>query len=190
MRTLMSLVNRNDRCDANSFFVDYKFEVEKLDHYLKEHSGRIEGHSGLIDLQHRTYHSIFCRNVTSIAEIGFNAGHSTMLMLMSNPTAIVQSFDNGRHAYSGKAFQYLKEQFPNRRLDIEWGDSAKTVPLLHARHPDRKFDVVVAPADGPGGNEFEAAIADSDMINLRLLSHPNTLLIVDDSPCRAWCCAH
>jgi hypothetical protein len=181
--TVTNLVKQNDPCDANSFFVDYKSEVEKLDHFLKQNSKRVEGHSGLIDMQHRTYHSLFCHGVTSIAEIGFNAGHSTLLMLMSNPTAIVQSFDNGQHAYSEKAFQYLKERFPNRSLDIEWGDSVKTVPLIHARHPDRKFDIVIV----DGGHAFDIAIA--DIINLRRLSHPNTLLIVDDSPCLAWCCS-
>ena len=172
----------NDLCDAESFFAGYFSEVKDLDEFLKDHNGKIEGHSGLVDMQHRTYHALFCRNGTSIAEIGFNAGHSAMLMLMSNPSVRVQSFDNARHAYAKQAFQYLKEKFPNRSLEIEWGDSAKTVPLFHAHQPDIKFDIVIV----DGGHEFDVAIA--DMINLRLLSHPNTLLIVDDSPCRAWCC--
>jgi predicted O-methyltransferase YrrM len=181
-KTISRESETDDLCDAKRFFKHYDAEVEKLDKQLEDHNGQIEAHSGLFDVQHESYHKLFCKDVQAIAEIGFNAGHSAMLMLMSNPTVAVQSFDNARHPYSKQAFEYVKGKFPDRNLEIEWGDSSKTVPLVHARNPSRKFDILIV----DGGHEFDVAIA--DIINLRLLSRPDTLLIVDDSPCRAWCC--
>ena len=103
----------------------------------------MQGYSGLINLQHRTYYKIVCRGNISIAEVGFNAAHSAMLMLIANPLASVQSFDIGHHSCARDAFQYIRERFPGRRLDIEWGDSTETVPAFHARCPDRTFDAVI-----------------------------------------------
>lgn len=39
------------------------------------------------------------KNIKHVMEIGFNAGFSALLMLMSNPNVHITCIDNGEHAY-------------------------------------------------------------------------------------------
>merc|ERR1719515_691716 len=55
--------------------------------------------------------AIFVKN---ICEVGFNAGHSAMLFLLSNPRVKVYSFDLGLHPYTTPATALLSAQFPGR----------------------------------------------------------------------------
>ena len=45
---------------------------------------------------------------TNILEIGFNAGHSCLLMLLSNSTSKITLFDICEHKYTVPCFMYLK----------------------------------------------------------------------------------
>lgn len=142
-----------------------------------------EGYSAQLDTQIQVYQHVFSRcNVRSIAEIGFNGGHSALIMLMSNPSVEIQSFDIGDHAYAPAALEVLNAMYPGRNLKVEWGDSTTTIPAFHARNPDKTFDVVIV----DGGHSYEVATA--DVINMRLLSNAQTVLIVDDTPCQASYC--
>lgn len=87
------------------------------------------------------------RTGRNILEIGFNAGHSVLLMLMANEDSKITCFDICEHSYTEKCFEYLDKTFPNRLLLVK-GDSQKTVPeynhnmkydLIHidgGHHPD------------------------------------------------------
>lgn len=66
-----------------------------------------------------------------ICEIGFNAGHSALLMLLSRPPTQptdLYVFDIGQHAYMRPCYEYLRRQFPHVNFTIVEGDSLKTLP--------------------------------------------------------------
>ena len=51
-------------------------------------------------------------NHSNICEIGFNAGHSTLLLLLSNNKNInFTIFDINTHSYTEKCFEYIKNKF-------------------------------------------------------------------------------
>ena len=77
----------------------------------------------------------------NIMEIGFNAGHSSLLYLLANPNSRLTIFDICDHKYTVPCFKYLQSIFPNR-LQLFIGDSTETVPEFHSRYPDVKFDLI------------------------------------------------
>lgn len=80
------------------------------------------------------------RTATNIMEIGFNAGHSVLLMLIANDDSKITCFDICEHTYTEKCFEYLDSTFPNR-LTLIKGDSRKTVPQYTNDTPP-KFDLI------------------------------------------------
>ena len=104
-----------------------------------------------------------------IMEIGFNAGHSCLLMLLSNPNSKITIFDICMHAYTLPCFDYINEQFPNR-IEIIKGNSLETVP----EYKDKKFDLLHI--DG----FHEPRHARQDIVNSRKISKPNGIVILDD----------
>ena len=129
-----------------------------------------EGNSGQIPQQTNTLaHLCNDLSIRSILEIGFNAGHSALLYLVSNPYSKIHFFDLGEHAYSRGCFEYLSSQFPGR-MSVTWGDSTVTVPA----HPASLFDLIHI--DG-GHSRY---VAESDFYNCRPYANESTYLIVDD----------
>jgi hypothetical protein len=116
-----------------------------------------------------------------ILEIGFNAGHSSLLFLLSNPTSKIQLFDLGCHSYSKPCFDYLNKLFPNR-LFILWGDSTITCPQFVDMK--KNIDNTNILHDNPmlihidGGHTKD--ILESDMSNMKKVANKDTIVIVDD----------
>ena len=69
--------------------------------------------------------------VRQICEVGFNAGHTSLLWLEAVPTARVTAFDMGDMAYAAKQAALLKRAYGNR-FEVVWGSSLETVPA-HAQ---------------------------------------------------------
>jgi len=109
----------------------------------------------------------------SIMEIGFNAGHSTLMMLIANPTASYALFDLNYHPYTDPCFQLLKQTFPT--MHIEYGDSSTTVPQFISSNPDAKYDLIHV--DG----SHELIFAEKDYENSKRLSTKNTIILFDDT---------
>lgn len=65
--------------------------------------------------------------ITEIAEIGFNGGHSCVVLLILFPNAKITIFDICEHSYVNSCFDYLDNLFPDR-LTLIPGDSTKTLP--------------------------------------------------------------
>lgn len=78
---------------------------------------------------------------TNIMEIGFNAGHSSLLYLLSNPKCKLTLFDLCEHKYTQLCFNYLNTLFPNR-LTLYSGDSTITIPNFIKQNPTKKFDLI------------------------------------------------
>jgi len=108
----------------------------------------------------------------SIMEIGFNAGHSSLLYLLSNPSCNIVVFDLCSHKYTMLCFEYLKTIFPNR-LEIYPGDSTVTVPQYYINNPNKRFDLIHI--DGC----HAADIANKDFYNSLKLA--NDIIIWDDT---------
>ena len=115
----------------------------------------------------------YSQKAQNIMEIGFNAGHSCLLYLMSNPTSKIQVFDLGEHIYTRPCFEYLSTQFPNR-LAIEYGDSRKTVPAYISENTDKVFDMIHI----DGGHD--QSVVRADILNSIILSDEKTIIISDD----------
>jgi predicted O-methyltransferase YrrM len=107
-------------------------------------------------------------NIKNVMEIGFNAGFSTLLMLISNPNIHISCFDLGEHKYTIHCYKKLKETFGDR-INITIGDSTKTLQNINDNYDLIHID---------GGHSTE--VADSDIINSYRLSKQGTILIMDD----------
>ena len=65
----------------------------------------------------------------NILEIGFNAGHSAMVMLNNTPDSCnFYTFTLDNHAYSQPCFDIIKSVYPKRNLQITFGDSQFIIP--------------------------------------------------------------
>jgi len=108
------------------------------------------------------------KNIKDVMEIGFNAGFSTLLMLLTNPNIHIDCFDLGEHKYTLSCYEKLKETF-GERINITLGDSTKTLVNVN-----NNYDLIHI--DGDHSTE----VANSDIINSRRLSKQGTILIMDD----------
>ena len=126
-------------------------------------------------LNKRLNYESLSKKCTSICEIGFNAGHSLLSMMLSNQNAKYISFDLGIHLYSKPCFEFLKNKFSSTHLDIFWGDSRVTIPDFITKNPNTKFDLIHI--DGSHRSE----VYKEDWKNSLELSHPGTFIIFDDS---------
>jgi predicted O-methyltransferase YrrM len=115
------------------------------------------------------------RSSTSFLEIGFNAGHSALIILMANPDLSLFCVDIGQRAYTHRAIEHLRKRF-GTRLQAWVGDSREVLPQLYVRHPLLKFDAIHV--DG-GHSE---GIAFADMSNALRMARSDAYFIVDDMP--------
>ncbi|MAI13841.1 MAG: hypothetical protein CMM15_07475 [Rhodospirillaceae bacterium] len=107
-----------------------------------------------------------------ILEIGFNAGHSSLLFLLARPDSELVVFDLCEHRYTDPCFRYLDHHFPGR-LTLIPGDSRTTVPLYTKEHLHETFDMVHV----DGGHSME--IANRDFFNILPLA--SRIIIWDDT---------
>jgi predicted O-methyltransferase YrrM len=110
-----------------------------------------------------------------ICEIGFNAGHSAMLMLL-NDISEMTIFDLAEHKYTIPSFNYLKERFSNVQFEFVQGDSTLTVSNWITENPEMcgTYDVVHV----DGGHTFHCI--QNDMKNAMKLVRKGGMVIVDD----------
>lgn len=115
-------------------------------------------------------------------EIGFNAGHSSAMVLSTFPNALIHSFDICQHKYTLPNYDFLLERFKARaddgqrpRLSLSCGDSREILVGNNAG------DLVKVKADAvrvDGGHTLE--VAASDILNAQRLAKPGALLLLDD----------
>lgn len=110
-----------------------------------------------------------------ICEIGFNAGHSVLAMILANPNAHYVLFDLGTHAYARPCFEHLKKIFPQTTMEIFWGDSRETLVNYHNEHPEVVFDLMHI--DGGHRSEVYAV----DWKNSLDATSSGSLIIFDDT---------
>ena len=109
----------------------------------------------------------------SFLEIGFNAGHSSAIVLSIVPIETYVAFDLGLHKYVKPNYNMLRKKFPKTDMTLILGDSTKTVPQF-LLNTSEKYDFIHI----DGGHRQD--IAYQDIVNCKSLAHENTILIMDD----------
>ena len=114
-----------------------------------------------------------------ICEVGFNAGHSALLMLSgcSTPTIEFTVFDIGQHNYTRPCVEYIQSQFPKATLEYIEGDSIVKMAEYVQDHPERVGTYDVVHVDG--GHTLECITA--DFANAKKLVRKGGIIVVDDT---------
>jgi len=117
--------------------------------------------------------------VENICEIGFNAGHSAMLMLLGRDSTPLNFtiFDIGHHSYTKSSYEYIKSKFSHVNFEYVEGDSTITMPEWIKNHPEFMYKYDVVHVDG---GHSEHCIS-NDIKNADLLVKKNGLVIIDDT---------
>ena len=120
------------------------------------------------------------KTITSrICEIGFNAGHSAMLMLLGRNKDYLDFtiFDIGWHPYTKPCFEYVKNKFSHVNFEYIEGNSIITMPewISKNQHLIGSYDMVHV-----DGGHTEECIS-NDMKNMDLLIKINGIVIIDDT---------
>ncbi len=124
-----------------------------------------------------------------VCEVGFNAGHSTLLWLMQDPRVRVRAFDLGVHWYSPHVTGFFDAAFDRGRVEVTFGDSQETLPAFAAAFnsssPPEFCDLIFVDGD----HHYAAALA--DLRNLRATARPGHHVLLMDDPDheevgRAW----
>ncbi len=105
-------------------------------------------------------------------EIGFNAGHSAVIILDANPCLELTSIDIGQHNYSRACAEIVEARYPGR-FRILWGPSRDVLGSLG--NDWSPFEIVHV----DGGHDEEAVLVDFDWLQHRC--RPGTTVIVDDA---------
>jgi len=161
---------------------DNKIFFDKLDFICNQSGESIEGncftehlniHNKIPELINKQVnHFNLGKNASNIMEIGFNAGHSCLIYLLSNPNSNITIFDICEHKYTIPCFEYLNSVFPNR-LQLYEGDSTISVREYFNNNNNVKFDLIHI----DGGHEGD--IPEIDFYNsLKLASN---IIIWDDT---------
>ena len=114
-----------------------------------------------------------------ICEIGFNAGHSTMLLLLGRNTTPLDFtiFDIGDHNYTKPCVEYIKNNFSHINFEYIEGDSIKTIPKWINNNKNLIWTYDVVHVDG---GHMDECIS-NDMKNADLLVRNNGIIIIDDT---------
>ena len=116
--------------------------------------------------------SMFAMAHNNMIEIGFNAGFSALLMLVSNPNLKLTSVDICEHKYTEPCFDYLASVFPGR-ITLVKGDSTQV--LADVLQNDKALTGYII--DGGHG----LGVAETDLQNVIKYANNKAVLCFDDS---------
>ena len=144
--------------------------------------------SGQTDKQVKTrfLHRQLCqraRPIARICEVGFMAGHTSLLFLESVPGVQVVSFDLGDNQWTAVAASLLHDAYGFDRFEIVIGSSLQTVPRYHRTHSNVTCDVVLI----DGAKDFASRLL--DLTNFQHLSSPRAMLLFYEV-CSLDCAQH
>ena len=154
-----------------------------LDAQMYHHSV-MSGRTGGMRWQTGYFREVQARRMVQLAraehvrlycETGMNAGHSSAVVLLSNPNAVVHTFDVMESPWSMQVVQLLNASFPGR-FHAHTGRSQVTLPpFVNELHTEgKRCDLVLV----DGGHDRSSAL--HDLRTFRRASHPGTRVVIDD----------
>ena len=166
-----------------------KTHLQALEKIVVQSGETLEGNSFYVHASLNLYPALYTKQqnlfwcgkqgLTRMCEIGFNAGHSTMLMLLGREATPLNFtiFDIGQHRYVRPSLSYIQSAFPHVQFEYIEGDSTKTMPAwIQARQQHvGSYDVVHV-----DGGHSEHCIT-NDMKNADILVKAGGIVIVDDT---------
>ncbi len=111
--------------------------------------------------------------VKKIAEVGFNAGHTSELFLEFVASSEVVAFDINSHFYTNSGVEFIRNKYKDRFSFID-GDSLLTVVDFSKAHPNEKFDLIYI----DGGHTLDVCL--NDILNFKKLAHKDSIVWIDD----------
>jgi len=114
-----------------------------------------------------------------VCEIGFNGGHSTMLLLLGREKTPLDFtiFDIGHHAYTKPCLEYIKSKFSHVNFEYIEGDSTITMPAWIHENKSCIWSYDLIHVDG---GHTEHCIS-NDMKYADILLKAGGLVIIDDT---------
>lgn len=183
----------------NNYLVDFPIKIEKHIHYVNNISQKtnenIEGNyfsliingtdiNNQLDFTYKKqanlyYISSLLPNNANVCEIGFNAGHSSIIILTATENKNINYviFDICEHSYLKPCLEYIKSIFTNTNINFIEGDSIKTIPQFIKNTKDVIFNYDLIHIDG---GHTEDCIS-NDMKNANILLKIGGIIIIDDT---------
>jgi predicted O-methyltransferase YrrM len=131
------------------------------------------------ELYNKQLNLFWCgKQAKKICEIGFNAGHSAMLLLLSSTAdTSFTIFDIDHHKYTRPCLDYLVSAFRHVSFEYNVGDSTIVMPEWIASNSAHvgSFDLVHV-----DGGHTEACAA-SDMKYADILLRTDGIMVIDDT---------
>ena len=160
--------------------------VQAISSILKTIGERVEGNL-ICDINpdnyqiHRNLNKIknlqyLCKDKRKIIEIGINACHSLLLMILVNPTAEYLLFDLNNHTYTVPTLDYIRANFPDTKINAVFGDSCKTIHAFISMNPEQLNTYDLIHLDG-GHTED---VFSQDYANSKKLATDSGIIIFDD----------
>jgi hypothetical protein len=170
---LESIIGKCDDFEGNCFYINKTFtkSVELINKQVNLYSlgilyrGSLESESQ-IDV-----------STCNICEIGFNAGHSSLLLLLDNKSKNISMtiFDINTHTYVNECYRYICNIFPNVKFEFLEGDSTITIPEWISKTKNYEFfDIIHV----DGGHQKEVIV--NDFANSIKMLKKNGIIIIDD----------
>jgi hypothetical protein len=165
------------------FFEEYSHHLTELTSILCKfdviegntfgiHGDSLSTYPSPVLLPKRQSLALLAMSKENLLEIGFNAGHSALLLLTANPNLRYTAIDVNWNPYVEECFAYLKSNFGGR-INLIIGDSVSELPTLLMA--DNSFDSYII----DGGHSV--ATANSDITNIISYAKNNSILCFDDS---------
>jgi predicted O-methyltransferase YrrM len=114
-------------------------------------------------------------HIENVLEIGFNAGFSSLLMLLANPRLRVTAVDIAEHTYTRPCYEVLRQMFGDR-IKLVVGDSTKVLPQIRSDAATAGPEYDLIHIDGC----HTPSVAHADIVNSYSLSKHGTVLVMDD----------
>lgn len=172
----------NIKPTLNSYLKDIEQIIKSVDYPLEGNSFYYHNTIDLYqDLLPKQINLFWCGGqAQKICEIGFNAGHSALLMLLGNKdlnNLHFTIFDINHHPYTKPCYLYLKEKFPSVYFEFISGNSIEKIPQYVNLYPEclGTFDIVHI----DGGHSDECI--KNDILNASKLTTLEGIIIIDDT---------
>lgn len=182
--------------DKDAVSSEYKSHSGELNSMLNDLVQIVTDSKSLLEgnafYHHRTFHIypelyskqvnlFWCgkQAVSRICEIGVNAGHSAILLLLGRDKTPLDFtiFDIGHHPYTKPSVNYIRSKFSHVRFEYVEGDSAETIPKWIDENKSLVGSYDVVHIDG--GHTDECIV--NDIRNADILVRVNGILIIDDT---------